>query len=503
MDLASGYAAGAASDALTQIVKQRLLEQQQADAEQQQAFDRQMRTAENARAEKELADREAATKDTIAQNRQKAALNQIALMQTQNSGQLQDYTKPGATQAQTGLGTGPGSLAAALPKTDLFAPTPTTTAAQPVAPPAQAPVKFARQQVVVPGIYGMPDTTITPKGADEIQQATQQAEFAKARAGEMGKGFATSPGQIQWAYDASGRAVPIAYGGDKEEKPTEFEQHMANAAKIAGHPLSPTEWDAAEKAYATRGTTDLQNQINLLRLQNEQQRNAQGAGLTDAQKDMYAGMLIRHEVAPDVAFKEMGGSARGRQDWIDVLGRAKQGDPNFNQAAAQAAANYGASTSTQTTVREIDQLTGSTIPYLENINKQFQRSGYPTINGFLNAWKNKAGGVDIDKYNMAIAAVQHRLDSGGTAEVKKASDVLNGDMTAAQMQTVLDTAKGFALDQRQYMTAGTPQEQRSSGTQPPPPDPNAWQRPASSHAPTPKAKTGTTDSGFSWKLTGG
>src|SRR5215831_2558812 len=93
MDLGSAYAAGGAADALQEIVKQRLLEQQQANQEAQQAFERQMRTQENARAEKEQADREASTKWQQAKDQRDAALKQFEYMSGQPLSALEDPSK--------------------------------------------------------------------------------------------------------------------------------------------------------------------------------------------------------------------------------------------------------------------------------------------------------------------------------------------------------------------------------------------------------------------------
>src|SRR5215467_15777396 len=89
------YAAGGAADALTEIVKQRMLEQQQARLQQEQDFNQWLQTQQNARAQ-QLADQEA-QKFQDAQDQAKF-----------NAAQLQYKLRTGLSEAQQ-----PGDISAA------------------------------------------------------------------------------------------------------------------------------------------------------------------------------------------------------------------------------------------------------------------------------------------------------------------------------------------------------------------------------------------------------
>jgi hypothetical protein len=139
-------------------------------------------------------------------------------------------------------------------------------------------------------------------------------------------------------------------------------------------------------------------------------------------------------------------------------------NPDFDFAAAESNYAYGKNTGTQNTVRYIDNIS-KTLPVLEQASQEFARSQVRSINSILKSGKSQFGAVDVAKFDLArtiladeIAKIMQGGGSGsGTsdAKLKQASELLAGDMTAQQFQTVLDTAKELISARRDTLTKGT------------------------------------------------
>src|SRR5215831_546045 len=170
MDLGSAYGAGGAADALQELVKQRMLQQELSDREQQMRFDELMRTQEGQRSDKQLADQEAKNAFDQKLAMRKAAQENLAYREGQPESQLIDPSTM-QTTAQTGLPQG------------MQNPTPTTVTpegihaisgmtqgiTQPLQQPATRPISPLSAQIrptVIPGIGDIPDMPITPQTAE-------------------------------------------------------------------------------------------------------------------------------------------------------------------------------------------------------------------------------------------------------------------------------------------------------------------------------------------------
>jgi len=181
------YAAGGAADALASLVRQRMLEQEQARLQQAETFNEQMRTAANAR-EQAQADREAQTDEINKQLlARKAALDQVNLLQTlPGSQQPSSYSLQNIQEGLPPSLTGPRMMNQPPPGADQ------SLAGAPVISGAGMPysgstdtgasIQRTTKPVTIPGItaLGIDQFSITPKSLEQVQAAAQQQKIQDA-----------------------------------------------------------------------------------------------------------------------------------------------------------------------------------------------------------------------------------------------------------------------------------------------------------------------------------
>jgi len=453
MDLGSAYAAGGAADALQEIVKQRLLEQQQANQEAQQAFERQMRTQENARAEKEQADREASTKWQQAKDQRDAALKQFEYMSGQPLSALEDPSKPGQMNAQTGL----GGLANALPNTDLFAHTTTApTAVQPQAATGPAPVVLARKTVTVPGIGSVAPMTLTPQSAEDIASAKASDEYTKAKIAESVKDYTLAPG----AKLVNAAGTTLATGGEKEET-DRLSRWLAAKAAAKGSPLTPQETQAAiaEDARLSQDPNYKALQEAVLGLTFAQKNRELANAPSDADVERWSDMLAdpNHPASLNDVRQAMSQAGKmGEGIYNQIIMRTRQKNPSFNLQAAEAQSRTNLSPETQQKIENLNQL-DTALTNLETASKQFPRTPWSTPNQLWGWAANTFGNEGAAKLQSDTEMVRGLIPTLGLKNQKEIDQTISSGMGGAKMQTAIDTLRAQSKAMRDAISKASGQ----------------------------------------------
>src|SRR5215467_4424938 len=235
------YAAGGAADALTEIVKQRMLEQQQARLDQEQQFNQWLQRQQNARAEQIASQNATEFSEKQDALKQAAVDAQLKFMATQHAADL-----PGSDSLTGVQSTLPASLAGgggpsiATPDQGPGLPTPDpsqmnigqvapVTAGLSVTP--QPKVSGAARTITPiyrPGVMGQSGMMVTPQSLEDVQAAQKVEAIQKA----LSTTYNESEGQ-QAINPLLGQTYPdqfpggvIAKGQMKDEPITETGQYI-------------------------------------------------------------------------------------------------------------------------------------------------------------------------------------------------------------------------------------------------------------------------------------
>lgn len=183
--------------------------------------------------------------------------------------------------------------------------------------------------------------------------------------------------------------------------------------------------------------------------------------------------ILAGRMAPSQLSLVGGMGSRGVKFKQAVVAEVNKQNPAFNWQQAESGYQFGKSPATQTTVRYLDNVS-KTIPMLRDANKVFKRSNVQFVNDVIKSGKKQFGNVDVadfDFKNTLLAdEIAKVLQGGGTgsgtsdAKLRQAQDLLNGRMTPAQYDAVLDAADEMLKVRRDTLTKGTFME--GAGQQP-------------------------------------
>jgi hypothetical protein len=184
--------------------------------------------------------------------------------------------------------------------------------------------------------------------------------------------------------------------------------------------------------------------------------------------------ILAHRMAPSQLTLVGGMGTRGVKFKQAVVAGVNKQNPEFDWQQAESGYQFGKSSSTQNTVRFLDNIE-KTLPVLQQASNDFKRSGVRVINKALLAGKSQFGNTDVVKFefarNILADEIAKILQGGGTgsgtsdAKLHQALDLLGGDMTPQQFDTALSVAKELLGTRRESLTKGTFMERKPGGAE--------------------------------------